>query len=176
MSHHLVITAIGTDRPGISNEFIHLVTQMGCNVIDSRIAMFGNEFTIIMLLSGTANAISKVESTLPIMGQDSDTITMMKRTSPHTELNYEYSAEAIIESDDRPGITEQITHFFATKNIDISSLSAKTMLDEESNLDKFHMQLAVRLDDSCNLMQLQEEFEAHCLKLKVKSSINFIKH
>lgn len=53
MTQHLVITAVGTDRPGICNEVVRLVTQAGCNIIDSRIAMFGKEFTLLMLISGS---------------------------------------------------------------------------------------------------------------------------
>ncbi|GAL30571.1 glycine cleavage system transcriptional antiactivator GcvR [Vibrio variabilis] len=64
MNQYLVITAVGTDRPGICNEVVHLVANAGCNIIDSRIAMFGNEFTLIMLISGTPSYITRVETTL----------------------------------------------------------------------------------------------------------------
>lgn len=106
MTQHLVITAVGTDRPGICNQVVQLVTQSGCNIIDSRIAMFGEEFTLIMLLSGKANNITRVETTLPLLGQEHDLITIMKRTSPHDHIENSYTLEVFIESDDRLGLTE----------------------------------------------------------------------
>ncbi|MBO0217233.1 glycine cleavage system transcriptional repressor, partial [Vibrio sp. Vb2880] len=34
MKQHLVLTAVGTDRPGICNQLVQLVTQAGCNIVD----------------------------------------------------------------------------------------------------------------------------------------------
>ncbi len=61
--HYLVITALGADRPGIVNTITRHVSSCGCNIEDSRLAMLGEEFTFIMLLSGSWNAITLIEST-----------------------------------------------------------------------------------------------------------------
>ena len=66
--HYLVITALGADRPGIVNTITRHVSSCGCNIEDSRLAMLGEEFTFIMLLSGSWNAITLIESTLPLKG------------------------------------------------------------------------------------------------------------
>jgi len=66
--HFLVITALGADRPGIVNTITRHVSSYGCNIEDSRLAMLGEEFTFIMLLSGSWNAITLIESTLPLKG------------------------------------------------------------------------------------------------------------
>ncbi len=70
MKQHLVLTAVGTDRPGICNQVVKLVTQAGCNIVDSRIAIFGNEFTLIMLLTGSTSNITRVETQMPLLGQE----------------------------------------------------------------------------------------------------------
>ena len=178
MIQHLVITAIGSDRAGICNQVIQLVTQAGCNIIDSRIALFGNEFTLIMLVSGNTNSITHVESTLPLLGQQQDLITMMKRTSPHHQLHYAYSVEVYVESDDQLGLTEKFTHFFAERHIGMTSLSAQTI--HKSNLstehDQFHIAITAQINADYNLMQLQKEFAALCQQLDVRGSLNFIKN
>ncbi|EHC47393.1 Glycine cleavage system transcriptional antiactivator GcvR [Salmonella enterica subsp. enterica serovar Give str. S5-487] len=79
--HYLVITALGADRPGIVNTITRHVSSCGCNIEDSRLAMLGDEFTFIMLLSGTWNAITLIESTLPLKGAELDLLIVMKRTS-----------------------------------------------------------------------------------------------
>ncbi|NLS13200.1 glycine cleavage system protein R [Vibrio sp. SM6] len=178
MMQHLVVTAIGTDRPGICNQVVQLVTQAGCNIIDSRIAIFGNEFTLLMLLSGTTNSITRVETTLPLLGQQQDLVTMSKRTSPHQENINSYTIEVYIESEDRVGLTEQFTQFFAHRQIGIDSLSAQTIdkLKIARERDQFHIALTASVSPECNLMQLQEEFNDLCLTLNVEGSLNFIKN
>ncbi|MDN3698809.1 MULTISPECIES: glycine cleavage system protein R [Vibrio] len=178
MTQHLVITAVGADRPGVCNQVVHLVTQSGCNIIDSRIALFGNEFTLIMLLSGTTNTITRVETTLPLLGQDHDLITIMKRTSPHEYLDNSYTVEVFVESDDKLGLTEKFTQFFADQNIGLDSLSAKTINKSKVQLDsdQFHIAITASISSDFNLMQLQEDFDALCAELSVQGSLNFIKN
>ncbi|KGY11835.1 glycine cleavage system protein R [Vibrio tubiashii] len=178
MTQHLVITAVGTDRPGVCNQVVHLVTQSGCNIVDSRIALFGNEFTLIMLLTGNNAAITRVETTLPLLGQEHDLITIMKRTSSHSYIDNAYTLEVFVESDDKPGLTEKFTNFFAEKNIGLSSLSAQTINKDkiDAEQDQFHIAISASVDSDCNLMQLQEEFDAICQKLAVQGSLNFLKN
>ena len=174
MPQHLVITAIGTDRPGISNKVTRLVTESSCNIVDSRIASFGNEFTLIMLLSGTANAISRIENTLPLLGQQHDLITMMKRTSPHQEKDIFYTIDAFVESEDRPGLTEKFTDFLANRDIDLKTLSAQTLKKGEKQ-NTFQIQITAEISQECHIMEIQEEFEALCTLLNVNGKINFYK-
>lgn len=178
MTQHLVITAVGTDRPGVCNQVVELVTQSGCNIIDSRIALFGNEFTLIMLLSGSTNTITRVETTLPLLGQEHDLITMMKRTSTHDHQDNAYTVEVFIESEDKVGLTEKFTQFFADREIGMASLSAQTISKSKVQLDndQFHIAITASVDSECNLMQLQEEFDALCALLNVQGSLNFIKN
>jgi len=178
MTQHLVITAVGTDRPGVCNQVVHLVTQSGCNIVDSRIALFGNEFTLIMLLTGNNAAITRVETTLPLLGQEHDLITIMKRTSSHSHIENAYTLEVFVESDDKPGLTEKFTNFFAEKNIGLSSLSAQTISKDKigAEQDQFHIAISASVDSDCNLMQLQEEFDAICQELAVQGALNFLKN
>ncbi|MGF1743809.1 glycine cleavage system protein R [Vibrio minamisatsumaniensis] len=178
MTQHLVITAVGTDRPGVCNQVVHLVTQSGCNIMDSRIALFGEEFTLIMLLSGKANNITRVETTLPLLGQEHDLITIMKRTSPHDVHQNSYTLEVFVESDDKLGLTEKFTQFFADRDIGLDSLSAQTINKSKVQLDndQFHIAITASVQSECNLMQLQEEFNLLCQSLSVHGSLNFIKN
>lgn len=174
MPQYLVITAVGTDRPGISNKVTRLVTDSSCNIVDSRIASFGSEFTLIMLLSGTANAISRIENTLPLLGQQHDLITMVKRTSPHQERDVFYTIDAFVESEDRPGLTEKFTDFLANRDIDLKTLSAQTLKKGE-NQNTFQIQITAEIFKECHIIEIQEQFEALCASLNVSGKINFYK-
>jgi glycine cleavage system transcriptional repressor len=177
MLQHLVITVMGSDRPGISNHIIHLVSQSNCNILDSRIALYGDEFTLVMLVTGSIPEITQVENQLPLLGQEHELITMMKRTKPHTITSNCYHLEVFVETADRVGITEQFTQFFADKKIGLESLSART-IDKgvtDTKQDQFHLSFTASVSDSFNLMQLQEEFDNLCQQLSVDGSLNFLK-
>ena len=46
MDTHLVISAIGHDRPGLIDEFSRAILDCGCNIGDSRMAVLGNELAM----------------------------------------------------------------------------------------------------------------------------------
>lgn len=169
MIHHLVITAVGSDRPGICNRLTQVVTHSGGNIVDSRIALFGEEFTLIMLVSGKVNAITRIETLLPSMGTEHDLMVVMKRTAPHQPPQYTYKIECTIESEDRVGLTEAFTQFFSYHQINISELSAQTQQDTQAN--QFHIFISGLTEFDIDIDQLKQTFEKQCQDLAVTGEL-----
>ena len=57
MSEHLVITALGDDRPGIVDELSNALFRRDLNIEDSRMSVLGGEFAVLLLVSGSVQAI-----------------------------------------------------------------------------------------------------------------------
>ena len=161
MTHYLVVTAIGTDRPGIVNEVTRHVSGCGCNIVDSRLGIFGNEFTFIMLLSGDWNAMTQVENTLPRRSHELELITMMKRTAPHTVAHYPLQAEAEIVIRDGAGIVSRCTQFFCDQGWNIHALRSETIQQQPYDLLRANFQLG--LADAP--MQAEQSYSIFCQQL-----------
>ncbi|WP_275656027.1 ACT domain-containing protein, partial [Cronobacter sakazakii] len=82
------------------------------NIEDSRLAMLGDEFTFIMLLSGTWNAITLIESTLPLKGAELDLLIVMKRTSDRPRPAMPATVWVQVEVADSPHLIERFTALF----------------------------------------------------------------
>lgn len=175
MVHHLVITAVGSDRPGICNRLTQVVTHSGGNIIDSRIALFGTEFTLIMLISGETNAITRIETLLPSMSAEHDLMVVMKRTAPHQPPQYTYKVECTIESEDRVGLTEAFTQFFSNHQINISELSAQTQKaatsQQTEQTDQFHIFISGLTELDMDANQLEQAFKRLCQTLSVNGDL-----
>ncbi|BAE75002.1 glycine cleavage system transcriptional repressor [Sodalis glossinidius str. 'morsitans'] len=124
--HYLVITALGTDRPGIVNTITRHVSSCGCNIEDSRLAMLGEEFTFIMLLSGGCNAIAQIESTLPLKGAELDLLIVMKRTTAQEQPANPTTVWVTVEVDDSPHLIECYTDLFDSHQMTLAELASKT--------------------------------------------------
>lgn len=124
--HYLVITALGTDRPGIVNTITRHVSSCGCNIEDSRLAMLGTEFTFIMLLSGSWNAITLIESTLPLKGAELDLLIVMKRTESQSRPPMPATVWVKVDVADSPHIIERFTDLFDSHQMNIAELVSKT--------------------------------------------------
>ncbi|WP_087019426.1 glycine cleavage system protein R [Thaumasiovibrio subtropicus] len=172
MEHHIVLTAMGKDRPGICDEVIQLISECECNIVDSRIGGFGSEFTMIMLISGSLPAITQVEMRLPPMAQQRDLITLIKRTTPQHVAVGEYTADFNIALGDGPGLIVRFTHFMAERSIDLTALSANTHMNKDGT-KQLVIYISSRLPEGCHIIQIQEEFENLCTELNATGTVTF---
>lgn len=154
MNNYLVVTAMGTDRPGIVNELTKLVTHTHCNIVDSRLAVFGNEFTLILLLSGEWNAITRFETDLSIRSAQLELITIMKRTSEHQLINYEGQVSIKLDGEDAPGCIGKFTEYLATAGIDLCSFRTKAKSGYQ------RIEILINLTKNTDYPKLQQHFDA----------------
>ncbi|MBD2800280.1 glycine cleavage system transcriptional repressor [Xenorhabdus sp. M] len=170
--HFLVITALGTDRPGIVNTITRLASTCGCNIEDSRLAMFGEEFTFIMLLSGSWNAIALIESTLPQKGAELELLIVMKRTRCGIQTKFPSTITVKVDVDDSPGIVERFTSLFTAQNLNIAELVSKTHPAEKNSHARLKIQITGHhaLDDNGALFK--ETFHRLCEELNAQGNIS----
>lgn len=167
MPQHLVVTAIGADRTGIVSKLARLVTDCNCNIVDSRMAVLGNEFTFLMLLSGDSSAISRIEHLLPGLGMELGLLTMAKRTSGHRMKPV--SAHYLLEYKglDKVGTLGAISSLLAHHQVYIGALRTETQHDPHSN-QVFHVcEMTLELPDGSSAEQVRAPLMALFAELKL---------
>lgn len=170
MPQQLVVTAIGPDRTGIVSKLARLVTECNCNIIDSRMAIFGSEFTFIMLLAGDLPAISRIEHLLPALGLELDLTTMTKRTAgrPRTHVVAHYILD--YAGPDKVGTLGAITGLLASHNIYIGSLQSETVATHSGVL--MHTQMTLELPEGVDANQIARDVSALMQQLGLTGSFH----
>jgi glycine cleavage system transcriptional repressor len=108
---YLVLTAVGTDRPGIVAELTALLAQRGANVADSRMAVLGGEFALMMLVCAPPDRMETVrEEVAPVAERLGLRLILRDTKSPsaHRAGNVR-SYEVEIHALDHPGIVHSVT-------------------------------------------------------------------
>ena len=119
MTDYLVISALGTDKPGIINALSKQAASHRCNILDTRMTVLGGEFALMMLVSGLADDIESLEPDMRGTAESLGLTIMLKHTSPKDAQaqNLPYSVEVVAL--DNPGIVHEIAGFFGDKAINI---------------------------------------------------------
>ena len=158
---------MGSDRTGCVSELTKLACECGCNIMDSKMAIFGQEFTFIMLLKGDARAINQIEAKLPKTAVELELITMMKRTSDYCSIDNSQNYIAEYAGIDQPGILKSVTAFFANRHIDISSL--KSDIDPVTN----HMSASIQftVNEDANINDIENDFLQLCEQIDIQGCI-----
>ena len=155
------------------NTITRHVSSCGCNIEDSRLAMLGDEFTFIMLLSGTWNAITLIESTLPLKGAELDLLIVMKRTTARPRPAMPATVWVQVEVTDSPHLIERFTALFDSHQMNIAELVSRT---QPGPLPKLFIQITAHSPASHDASNIEQAFKALCTELNAQGSINVVNY
>ncbi len=131
MRRWIILSAIGSDRPGLVAELAQLIYDCGANLEDSRMTILGSDFAVILLCSAAdGDALDRITVGAKRLERDHG-LTILPRVlegeprpplpAPGTKL---YRVEAVGE--DRAGIVAGICRVLADRGVNIGDLSSTT--------------------------------------------------
>lgn len=161
-NNHLVISALGQDRPGIVDEFSRVIYELGCNIADSRMTKLGDEFAILLMVEGPWNQLAKLEAQVSDLEKRLDMTIISRQTETHIEDKdiLPYSVEVVAL--DHPGIVHKLASFFAKRNINIENLSTSSYAAPHTGTRMFSVEINVGIPAHIQIADLREEFMDFC--------------
>lgn len=160
--HHLVLSALTADRPGIVDEIARAASEARCNIADSRMIVMGNEFALIMMLSGTWDAVAKLEAQLPALTRRLDLQLICKRTERRRLDKPAMPYTVHVVALDNPGIVHEIANFFASQGINIEAMETSTYAAAHTGSPMFALSMTVNIPAHVHIASLRETFMIFC--------------
>lgn len=120
MDSRLILTVIGSDRPGLTEALAAAVLAAGGNWLESRLARLGGKYVGAVLVSVPANAQATLLEGVAAVDAAGLTVTAVAAgTAP------EPPALLVVEltAQDRPGIVREFTAALAPLGVNIESLA-----------------------------------------------------
>jgi glycine cleavage system transcriptional repressor len=154
---YVVLTAVGPDRVGIVDDIAGAVTRAGCNIEESKMAVLGGEFAVIMLVSGTAGSIETLCRSLPGMGEALSLHVECRATrEPRAgEQGRPYVLEAV--SLDTPGIVHAVTAVLRGHAINIEDLETDTAAAPWTGAPMFRLKARLVVGPSTSIAALKDD-------------------
>ena len=175
MDTHLVISAVGRDRPGLIDDLSRAILDCGCNIGDSRMAVLGSELAIMMALSGHWNAIAKLENQLPKLEENLDIKIISKRSEPRTgtENLIPYGVEVV--SIDHPGIVYEVTNFFSRRGINVEDLYTSSYPAPHTGAAMFALHMTIGVPADTAIASVRGDFMDFCDDLNLDAMMAPVK-
>jgi len=175
MQNYLVVSVLGADRPGIANDLTTNAAEYNCNVVDSRMAVLGGEFAVIMMLEGSWSSIAKFESSIPALEQKHGLLTLLKRTEmPKNKSNLmPYGVQVVAL--DTPGVIKEISTFFSSRSINIENLQTDTYKAPHTAAPMLVVNMTVNIPVSMHIADLRESFTIFCDDLNLDATMEPMK-
>lgn len=175
MPNYLVMSAVGANRAGLVESIAKAIKDCGCSIVDSRMTVLGSEFAMVMLLSGSWDAIAKIENQLPRLAEGLALMISSKRTEPrkNTADLMPYAVEVV--SIDHPGIVYDIASFFSTREINIEDMYTGTYAAAHTGTPMFSLHMTISVPTNNSIAALRGEFMEFCDHLNLDSIMEPVK-
>jgi glycine cleavage system transcriptional repressor len=159
MRRFAILTAIGSDRVGIVDDLTTAILEKQCNIEESRMAVLGGEFAVMLLLSGSQEDIEAlIEASEPIAAKLDLHISMKPTVEPKTRPQMRpYMIESV--SLDTPGIVHAITALLRRHGINIENMETDTTAAPWTGAPMFVMRGRISIPPEVSLATLREEIE-----------------
>lgn len=175
MTQYLVVSAVGSDKPGIINKLSEQALALNCNIVDTRMTVLGGEFALLMMVSGTADAIEALQPPLHDTAANLGLTLVVKPTQPRTLLDPSLPYQVSVIAMDNPGIVHEIAGFFGKKAINIEEMHTNTFAAAHTGTPMFSLDMQVYIPSRLPIGPLKEEFLEFCDSKNLDATIDAIR-
>ncbi|MBT8132515.1 MAG: glycine cleavage system protein R [Gammaproteobacteria bacterium] len=175
MSELIVISAVGHDRPGVIHDLTQTVLECGGNIVDSRMTALGQDFAMLLLVSGNWHTLGKLEGKLQRAAQGNELAVSVRRTEPRSgrENMLPYAVDVVCL--DEPGIVHNLAGFFAQRDIDIAELNTRSYAAAHTGAPMFAVQMNLNVPGKIHIAGLRDEFMEFCDRLNLDAILEPVK-
>jgi glycine cleavage system transcriptional repressor len=163
----MVLTALGPDKPGLVKEVSAVIHRAGANLEDSRMAVLAGEFALIVLFSGTAEALEQIQNDSRQLERELG-FSITFRSTQRREGTVERRYRLEVSGGDQPGIVHEVSEVLASQQINVYSLESRLDHAAFSGTPLFSMWAELEIPDKAKVQPLRIELEKVCEAMQLE--------
>jgi glycine cleavage system transcriptional repressor len=168
MTHHAILTALGSDRPGLVDEVSQFIFERGGNIEDSRMVNLRGQFAMMVLFGGADAALERIRGDVGTFGQSAKLHVEVaavdaNRPAAQPAMPYRLVATAM----DQAGLVHRIAHALRTLNVNIESMETRLSAAPITGAPTFEMELLMSVPRTTPISKLREQVGKLCDDLNI---------
>ena len=154
----LVLSVVGSDRPGLTKALAAAVLKAGGNWLESHLSQLGGLYVgsvLVELAPGQEAALRAAVSAVDAEGLE----VRMAPAAASVEVSGETFSFSLV-GQDRPGIVDQVTAVLSGLGANIESFNTRLSEEPHSGAPLFHLAASLRLPAGLSAAKVQDALEA----------------
>lgn len=155
----IAVSAVGRDRVGLVDDIAAWIAAAGGNVEESKMAVLGGEFAVIMLVSGSSETTrTLLDGADGLAGRLGLTLHATATTAPLASSGgLPYTVETV--SLDSPGIVHALTREIRAMGVNIADLETSSSAAPWTGAPVFRMKATLILPANLPVARFRENME-----------------
>jgi len=149
--NQLVVMALGPDRVGLVAQVSGFIRERGGNVEDSRMAVLGSEFGVMVLVSGSEEQLARLESESSKLTDAGMDILVRRTTTPLEADRSRQRAVVVAEALDHEGIVHSLSAAIERLGVSIAALETACYPAPLSGGPLFRLEAVLELPTAIDL-------------------------
>ncbi|HEX9620833.1 MAG TPA: ACT domain-containing protein [Polyangiaceae bacterium] len=158
----LVITAVGPDRPGLVKEVSQRILAAAANLEDTRMAILGGEFALLLLVTGEAAALERVRAAAPEIEQSLGLKLVVKDTEKPSTAQQYLPYRLRVSGVDHPGIVHVVSEILSRHSVNVATLESRLHYAPLSGTPMFVLDAEVQVPSRVVTRELRKELDGVC--------------
>lgn len=158
----LVLSALGPDRPGLVAQVTEYLTGRGANIEDSRMAVLGGEFGILVLVSATSAELDAIERDRAALAGETGLEILVRRTKSPEEHRRAATVPCIVtvEAIDQEGIVRAVARALHNAGVNIVSVETSSYEAPITGSPLFRMEARLDLPATVKVSHVRKAMAA----------------
>jgi len=168
---YLMLSALGSDQPGLVSRITKYVAERGGNVEDSRMVALGGVFGVMLLASGSVEEAARLAADTPVLERESGMRVLVHPASnpaakgAHTETGVLLTVSA--SAFDREGILMEISDTMRSTGGNIVELDTTTYDEPITKKPYFQMRMAVEIASESEVESIRAQLTALAIRERI---------
>ncbi len=175
MQNYLVVSALIENSSEIIRTFTKLPKSSGCNIVDSQYKVLGHQLSLMLFLSGSWDAIAKIENMLAKLEQQHQIKILTKRTEVDSLQGDSMPYAVDVVGIDQTGIIFDIIDFMSSNNLLIQELSSNTYEASQTAAKMFSLHMMVNIPLDSSIAAIRGDFIDFCDRLNLDAIMEPVK-
>lgn len=159
---YMVLTAIGADRPGLVERVASLIHSAGGNLEDSRMAILGGEFALILLFSGEARVVEAIQQSHHDLALELALTMSVRPTIPQRQKSDYLPYKLRVAGVDRSGIVARVSALLTRRQVNVAALDSSLSYAAHSGTPLFQLRADLEIPSRLALASLRADLAAVC--------------
>ena len=171
MKEHILLSLVGPDRTGLVDKISGAILKQKGNLEDSRMAVLGGEFAMLMLVSIPGDARQALEQAVRQEAETLGLLLTIKTTTPRRNENVATPLKLRVEGMDHEGIVHDVVHYLAEQGVSVETLDSQLTNAPHTGSPLFSMNLHLEVPSAVSLSVLEKGLDAVADRLNVTLEI-----
>jgi glycine cleavage system transcriptional repressor len=156
----MILFVIGKDRPGIVDDVSTILFEGGANIEDSRMAVMGGCFSVMILFSCIPEQLEVLKADLKGLEKLGLELSLHRAEDP-TDVPRQAMLPLKMEvlAMDHPGIVQKVVHLLRQYDVNIESLTTRIAQAPLSGAPIFNLNLEMGVPSEKSIVEVKEALD-----------------